>query len=155
MTRPQRTASLAGRTIRPTPFAKRHLAILPGKDLKGNPKEKAAQLHLEFIDQLSNNAILAYSDGSQTDQWTGWGAASFHRMRTTKARGGLENAEVYDAEAQGALEAMKLVQLRIREDPSKGDALVFLDNSAVVDGLLGNPSASSQHTYIKFGKLAG
>jgi hypothetical protein len=32
--------------------------------------------------------------------------------------------------------------------------LFFLDNSAVVDGLLGVPPASSQHAYIKFGKLA-
>jgi hypothetical protein len=145
MTRLQRTASLAGRTIRPTLFAKRHPAILPGKDLRGNPKENAAEPHLEFIDQLPNNAILAYAEGSQSDQGTDWGAASFHRMRATKARGGLENAEVYDAEAQGALEAMKLVQLRIREDPSIGDAYFFLDNSALVDGLLGTPPASSQN----------
>jgi ribonuclease HI len=154
MTRLQRTASLAGKTIRPTLFARRNLTILPGRDLRGNPKAKAAEKHLELIDQLPNNAILAYSDGSQTDSGTGWGAASFHRMRATKARGRLEHAEVYDAEAQGALEAMKLVQLRIRENPEIGDAYFFLDNSAVVDGLLGTPPASSQHAYIKFGKLA-
>jgi hypothetical protein len=51
------------------------------------------------------------------------------------ARGRLENAEVYDAEAQGTLEAMKLVQLRIRDNLDIGDAYFFLDNSAVVDGL--------------------
>jgi hypothetical protein len=49
---------------------------------------------------------------------------------------------------------MKLMQLRIRENPEIGDAYFFLDNSAVVDGLLGIPPASSQHAYIKFGKLA-
>jgi hypothetical protein len=63
-------------------------------------------------------------------------------------------AEVYDAEAQVALEAMQPIQQRIREDPGIRDAYFFLDNSAVVDGLLGTPSASSQHAYIKFGKLA-
>jgi hypothetical protein len=105
MTRLQRTANLAGRTIRPTLFAKKNPAILTGRDLRGNPKTKAAEKHLELIDQLPNNAILAYSDGSQTDSGTGWGAATFHRMQATKARGRLENAEVYDAEAQGALEA--------------------------------------------------
>jgi ribonuclease HI len=75
-------------------------------------------------------------------------------MKATKILGRLENAEVYDAEAQGALEAMKLVQQRIRTDHTIGDAFFFLDNSAVVDGLLGIPPASSQHAYIKFGKLA-
>jgi ribonuclease HI len=49
---------------------------------------------------------------------------------------------------------MKLVQLRIQDNPEIGDAYFFLDNSAVVDGLLGVPPASSQHAYIKFGKLA-
>jgi hypothetical protein len=59
MTRLQRTANLAGRTIRPTMFVRKNPAILPGRDLRGNPKTKAAEKHLELIDRLPNNAILA------------------------------------------------------------------------------------------------
>jgi hypothetical protein len=64
MTRLQRTASLAGRTTRPTLFAKGNQSILSGKDFRGKSKEEAAKCHLEYIDQLPNNAIIAYSDGS-------------------------------------------------------------------------------------------
>jgi ribonuclease HI len=75
-------------------------------------------------------------------------------MRATKACRRLANAEVYDAEAQGALEAMKLVRQRIWENFNIGDACLFLDNSVAVDSLLDIASASSQRAYIKFGKLA-
>jgi hypothetical protein len=49
---------------------------------------------------------------------------------------------------------MKFVQQRAWADSSIGDVFFFLASSAIVDGLLGIPPASSQHACIKFGKLA-
>ncbi|PTB47323.1 hypothetical protein M431DRAFT_514432 [Trichoderma harzianum CBS 226.95] len=66
----------------------------------------------------------------------------------------LSMLEVYDAEARGAAQAMKLALRIIRDSPSVREAYFFLDHSAVVDGLLGTPPESSQEEYIAFQKGA-
>ncbi|KAL7919595.1 ribonuclease H-like domain-containing protein, partial [Trichoderma austrokoningii] len=83
-----------------------------------------------------------------------WGAISFHKARATKSNGCLPNAEVYDAEAVGAFEAMKLARERTRQDPSINEVILFLDNSAVVDGILGQTPHSSQSAYMGLRKIA-
>lgn len=155
MTRLQRTASLVGRTVRPSLFAKNNGAVLAGPDFRGLPKAKAAEKHLELLDALPRTTLLAYSDGSQDKmENTGWGAVTYHDYKSTSSCGYLANAEVYDAEAVGAFEAMKLARIRIASNPDIKEILLFLDNSAVVDGILGNTPASSQGAYMGLRKIA-
>ncbi|PKK44111.1 hypothetical protein CI102_14790 [Trichoderma harzianum] len=66
----------------------------------------------------------------------------------------LSMLEVYDAEARGAAQAMKLALRIIRDSPLVREAYFFLNHSAVVDGLLGTPPESSQEEYIAFQKGA-
>ncbi|KAK0755682.1 hypothetical protein N5P37_011768 [Trichoderma harzianum] len=61
---------------------------------------------------------------------------------------------VYDAEAVGAFEAIKLAKLRIADTPDINELVLFLDKSAVVDGILGTTSASSQGAYMGIRRIA-
>ena len=155
MTRLQRTTSLAGRTVRPSLFAHNNGAVLPGPDYRGSTKDEAAKRHIELLDDLPSSTLVAYSDGSQDELGnTGWGAVTFHKARATKTNGCLPNAEVYDAEAVGAFEAIKLAKKRIQSDPDIKELILFLDNSAVVDGILGLTPASTQGVYMGLRKIA-
>lgn len=110
---------------------------------------------MELLDGLFNSTLVAYSDGVQDEiGCTSWGPATFHEARTTKARGSPANAEVYDAEAVGAFEAPKLAKDRIRAGPGIKEIILFLDNSAVADGILGPIPASSQGAYMGLRKIA-
>ncbi|PNP44425.1 hypothetical protein TGAMA5MH_03815 [Trichoderma gamsii] len=141
--------------VRPSLFAHNNGAALPGPDSRGTKKEEAAKSHLELLDDLPNSTLVAYSDGSQDEFGnTGWGAVTFHKARATKSNGCLPNSEVYDAEAVGAFEAIKLARERIRLDPSINEIILFLDNSAVVDGILGPTPYSSQSAYMGLRKIA-
>lgn len=143
----QRTANLVGRTVRPSLFAKNNGAVLAGPNHRGLPKKKAAEKHIELLDNLPREVLLCYSDGSQDKAGnTGWGAVTYHDCRSTSACGYIPNAEVYDAEAVGAYEAMKLASIR--------EVRLFLDNSAVVDGILGKTPDSSQRAYMGLRKIA-
>lgn len=51
-------------------------------------------------------------------------------------------------------EAVKLAKERVRSDPDIKEIILFLDNSAVVDGILGPTPASSQGAYIGLRKIA-
>ncbi|KAL6789519.1 hypothetical protein GGI42DRAFT_245377 [Trichoderma sp. SZMC 28013] len=54
----------------------------------------------------------------------------------------------------GAHEAMKLAKERIRGNPNIREVLLFLDNSAVVDDILGKTPDSSQKAYMGLRKIA-
>jgi hypothetical protein len=64
MTRLQRTASLAGRTVKPSLFTHNIGSVLPGTELRGMSKEEAAIKHLEMLEDLPRTTLVAYSDGS-------------------------------------------------------------------------------------------
>lgn len=66
----------------------------------------------------------------------------------------LANAEVYNAEAVGAFEAMKLAKARVRANPNIKKIFLFLNNSAVVDGILRPTPALSQGAYIGLRRVA-
>lgn len=85
---------------------------------------------------------------------TGWGAVTYHDFRSTTACGYIPNTEVYDAEAVGAFEATKLAKTRIRDNPDITEVLLFLDNTAVIDGILGKPPDSSQGAYMGLRNIA-
>lgn len=155
MTRLQRTVSLAGRTVRLSLFAHNNGAVLPGPDFRGTKKEEAAKKHLELLDGLLSSTLMAYSDGSQDKLGnTGWGAVIFHKARVTKSNGCFPNAEVYDIEAVGAYEVIKLAKEQIRSNPDIKEVILFLDNLAVVDGILGQILYSLQYAYMGLRKIA-
>ncbi|KAL7940222.1 hypothetical protein V8C42DRAFT_275916 [Trichoderma barbatum] len=113
--------------------------------------EKAAEAHMKFVRSLDRTkALVAYSDRSQLLDKQGWGAIAYHHNFSISANGSFTNAEVYDAEARGAAQTMKLASRIIRESPTIQEAYFFLDNSAVVDGLLGTPPESAQEEYLAF-----
>ncbi|RFU78528.1 reverse transcriptase [Trichoderma arundinaceum] len=152
-----RTAAIAGRVPRPSLFAKIIGSVRLGPELRGQPKAKAAERHLELLDSLPRTTLIAYSDGSQNKEGdTGWGAVTYHDCVATTDRGMLMNSEVYDAEAVGALKALELSR-RLVTTTLKGkvsEIMLFLDNSAVVDGILGKTPDSSQGTYMKLRNIA-
>lgn len=146
---------MVGRTVRTSLSAKNNGAVLPRPNHRGLPKKEAAEKHPELLDGLPREVLLCYSDGSQDKAGnTGWGAITFHDCRSTTACGFIPNAEVYDAEAMGAHEAMKLAKERIRGNPNIREVLLFLDNSAVVDDILGKTPDSSQKAYMGLRKIA-
>ncbi|KAL7922561.1 hypothetical protein ACQKWADRAFT_82194 [Trichoderma austrokoningii] len=49
---------------------------------------------------------------------------------------------------------MKLARERARQDPSINEVILFLDNSAVVDGILGQTPHSSQSAYMGLRRIA-
>ncbi|KAL6702198.1 ribonuclease H-like domain-containing protein [Trichoderma pleuroticola] len=129
----QRTAALVGKTVRPSLFAKNNGAVQAGPDFRGLPKAKAAEKHLELLNGLPRSTLLAYSDGLQDKHSnTGWGAVIYHNFSRSLAYGPLSNAEVYDAEAVGAFEAIKLARARALANPDIREILLFLDNSALL-----------------------
>lgn len=69
---------------------------------------------MELLDDLPRDVLLCYLDGLQDKASnTGWGAVIYHDCRLTLACGYVLNAEVYDAEAVGVHEVMKLTQERV------------------------------------------
>ncbi|KKO96471.1 hypothetical protein THAR02_11428 [Trichoderma harzianum] len=82
------------------------------------------------------------------------GSDYFHELKATSGSGYLANSEVYDAEAVAAHEAMKLAKERVQANPNVREILLFLDNSSVVDSVLGKTPASSQSSYIGLRKIA-
>ncbi|PON20241.1 hypothetical protein TGAM01_v210883 [Trichoderma gamsii] len=78
----------------------------------------------------------------------------FPRPVRPSPTGALPNADVYDAEAVGAFEGINLAEERIRSDPDIEEVILFLDNSAVVDGILGLTPASSQGAYMGLRTIA-
>lgn len=138
MTRLQRTALIAGCVTRPSLFAHNNSAVLPGPDFHRSIKEEAAEKHLELLDSLPTSTLVVYLDRLQDKIGnTGWGAAAFYKARAIKANRSLLNAEVYNAEAVGAFEGLKLRRERICADPSIKELILFLDNLSVVDSILG------------------
>ncbi|KAL7940224.1 hypothetical protein V8C42DRAFT_363610 [Trichoderma barbatum] len=155
LSRLQRTVAQVGKTVRPSLFVDNNGAVAAGPDFRGLPKAKAAEKHMELLDGLPRSSLLVYSDGSQDELGnTGWGAVTFHDCETTTACGYLPNAEVYDAEAVGAYEGMKLTRTRVMANPDIKEVLLFLDNSSVVDGILGTTPASSQRAYMGLRNIA-
>ncbi|EHK19747.1 uncharacterized protein TRIVIDRAFT_68247 [Trichoderma virens Gv29-8] len=73
-----------------------------------------------------------YKETVPIDASEKWGAVTYHDYKTTSSCGYLANAEVYDAEAVGAFEAIKLTRTQIALNPDIKEILLFLDNSAVL-----------------------
>jgi ribonuclease HI len=106
------------------------------------------------VQSLDPLTIVIYSDGSLSTQ----GAASYgfaiHQdsLPILDGSGRLGPAEVFDAEATGALEGLTAA-LNLRKSVSR-NTIICLDNLAAATCLQGTPSDSSQGVFLEFQALA-
>jgi ribonuclease HI len=118
-------------------------------------KEDTAADFRDWLQEVPPLTLVVYSDGSKTDE----GAAGYgfvvHQDGQQIARGcgRLGPAEVFDAEATGALEGLKAA-LEYHGTFALTPIIVCLDNIAAARCLRGKPSDSSQDVFIEFQHLA-
>ena len=106
-------------------------------------KEKSTGAFLHWVERLDPLTLVVYSDGSLSSE----GAASYgftihqNNIPIFGGSGRLGPAEVFDAEATGALEGLKAA-LNLRELATQ-NIYICLDNLAAATCLRGTPSDSS------------
>ncbi|KAI7764315.1 hypothetical protein LZL87_014230 [Fusarium oxysporum] len=106
-------------------------------------KEKSANAFPRWVESLDPLTLVVYSDGSLSSE----GAASYgftihqNNIPIFDGSGRLGPAEVFDAEATGALEGLKAA-LNLRELATQ-NIFICLDNLAAATCLRGTPSESS------------
>ncbi|RKK51436.1 hypothetical protein BFJ69_g17940 [Fusarium oxysporum] len=121
--------------------------------LQAASKEKTACAFLRWLQSLDPRTLVVYSDGSLSSE----GAASYgftihqNNIPIFDGSGRLGPAEVYDAEATGALEGLKAA-LNLPESASQNIS-ICLDNLAAATCLRGTPSDSSQDVFLEFQAL--
>ncbi|OBS20651.1 hypothetical protein FPOA_06995 [Fusarium poae] len=117
-------------------------------------KGETADAFLRWARLLNPLTIIVYSDGSLSSE----GAASYgftihqDNLPILDGSGRLGPAEVFDAEATGALEGLKAA-LNLRESVTR-NIIICLDNLAAATCLRGTPSDSSQDVFLEFQALA-
>lgn len=120
--------------------------------LQTTSKEETTRGFCVWLQTSSSRTLVVYSDGSLSVQGhAGYGFA-IHRNGVTilNGSGRLGPAEVYDAEAKGALEGLRAaISL-----PDADRIVVCLDNLATATCLRGMPSDSSQDIFLEFQSLA-
>ncbi|KJZ69979.1 hypothetical protein HIM_10624 [Hirsutella minnesotensis 3608] len=120
--------------------------------LQSASKTETAKKSRFWLQALSPRTLAVYSDGSRSeDGHVGYGYV-VHRDGSTvlSGKGCLGPAEVFDAEAKGALEGLKAA-LSL---PDTDCIFVCLDNLATARCLRGTPSDSSQNVFFEFQSLA-
>jgi ribonuclease HI len=117
-------------------------------------KEKTAEAFLRWAKSLGPLTLVVYSDGSLSEK----GMASYgfiiHQDNSPifEGSGRLGPAEVFDAEARGALEGLKAA-LNLPTSATQ-NIIICLDNLAAASCLRGTPSDSSQDVFLEFQALA-
>ncbi|RKK71559.1 hypothetical protein BFJ68_g18333, partial [Fusarium oxysporum] len=152
-TRLRRTNELLAPCPRPALMQKR---FGKGQDtpLQTAPKGESAEAFLQWVETVDPTTWIVYSDGSLSSE----GAASYgfaiHQqdLSICDGSGRLGPAEVFDAEATGALEGLKAA-LNVPGSAAR-DIIVCLDNLAAATCLRGTPSDSSQAVFVEFQALA-
>jgi ribonuclease HI len=152
-TRLRRTNELLAPCPRPALMQK---CFGKGQDtpLQTAPKEESAEAFLQWVETVDPTTWIVYSDGSLSSE----GAASYgfaiHQkdLSICDGSGRLGSAEVFDAEATGALEGLKAA-LNLPGSAAR-DIVVCLDNLAAATCLRGTPSDSSQAVFVEFQALA-
>ncbi|KAK7592656.1 hypothetical protein V3481_007266 [Fusarium oxysporum f. sp. vasinfectum] len=152
-TRLRRTNELLAPCPRPALMQKR---FGKGQDtpLQTAQKGESAEAFLQWIETVEPATWIVYSDGSLSSE----GAASYgfaiHQkdLSICDGSGRLGPAEVFDAEATGALEGLKAA-LNLPGSAAR-DIVVCLDNLAAATCLRGTPSDSSQAVFVEFQALA-
>ncbi|RYC80080.1 hypothetical protein BFJ63_vAg17035 [Fusarium oxysporum f. sp. narcissi] len=152
-TRLRRTDELLAPCARPKLIQRRfHQELLP--PLQMASKDKSADAFSHWVESLDPLTLVVYSDGSLSSE----GAASYgftihqDKVPIFDGSGRLGPAEVFDAEATGALEGLKAA-LNLRELAAQ-NIYICLDNLAAAMCLRGTPSDSSQDVFLEFQALA-
>ncbi|KAJ3453540.1 hypothetical protein MRS44_017787 [Fusarium solani] len=151
-TRLQRTDELLAPCTRPKLIQQR-FGDEQTTPLQTASKEKTAEAFLHWVQTLNPLALVVYSDGSLSSD----GAASYgytihqNSLPILDGSGRLGPAEVFDAEATGALEGLKAA-LHLQESATR-DIFICLDNLAAATCLRGTPSDSSQEVFLEFQSL--
>ena len=124
------------------------------KPLQSASKEESADMFRRWIETLPPLTLVVYSDGSKSAEGdVGYGFVVHQNGETALSGSGrLGPAEVFDAEAMGALEGLRAALSH--PDAPKTEIVVCLDNIAAATCLRGNPSDSSQDVFLKFQLLA-
>ncbi|PNP56431.1 hypothetical protein FNYG_15350 [Fusarium nygamai] len=152
-TRLRRTDELLAPCARPK-LVQRRFQQEETVPLQAASKEKTASAFLRWLQSLDPLTLVVYSDGSLSSE----GAASYgftihqNNIPISDGSGRLGPAEVFDAEATGALEGLKAA-LNLR-DVATQNIFICLDNLAAATCLQGTPSDSSQDVFLEFQALA-
>jgi len=125
----------------------------------GLSKDKAAEDFQLWLERQPPGDIVAYSDGSKLNRWSskaGYGFAVFRgKDLIAQGKGQFAFAEVFDAEAEGAWQALRTAVATAEQVGGKRpDITVCTDNTGVVSSINGTASASSQAAFIKFQRIA-
>ncbi|KID83792.1 reverse transcriptase [Metarhizium guizhouense ARSEF 977] len=117
-------------------------------------KEESAKDFDRWLRTIPPLSLIVYSDGSLPSSGAaGYGYAVHQSGRSVcQGAGRLGPAEVFDAEAKGALEGLKAA-LRLPQSATQR-IVVCLDNVAATKCLRGKPSDSSQRVFLTFQALA-
>ncbi|PNP60790.1 hypothetical protein FNYG_14482 [Fusarium nygamai] len=152
-TRLQRTHELLASCTRPKLVQRCfHQEQMP--PLQAASKDKSADAFSRWVESLDPLTLVVYSDGSLSSE----GAASYgltihqNNVPILDGSGRLGLAEVFDAEATGALEGLKAALNQ--RDSATQKIHICLDNLAAAACLRGTPSDSSQDVFLEFQALA-
>ncbi|KID94004.1 Ribonuclease H-like protein, partial [Metarhizium majus ARSEF 297] len=153
LTRLRRTDKSLANCQRPVLVPRRYSSETP-QPLQTASKEDSAKHFLHWLQSIPPSTLIVYSDGSLSPS----GAAGYgftvhqngHSIRHGAGR--LGSAEVFDAEAKGALEGLKAA-LNLPQSVTQ-KIVVCLDNIAAAKCLRGKPSDSSQRVFLTFQALA-
>ncbi|PCD25803.1 hypothetical protein AU210_012239 [Fusarium oxysporum f. sp. radicis-cucumerinum] len=117
-------------------------------------KEKSADAFIRWVESLDLLTLVVYSDGSlSSEEVASYGFTIYqNNVPIFDGSGRLGPAEVFDAEATGALEGLKAA-LNLR-DAATQNIFICLDNLAAATCLRGTPSDSSQDVFLEFQALA-
>jgi ribonuclease HI len=119
---------------------------------QGVDKVTAAKNFQQWLKGLPPEAVVVYSDGSQLEGATAWGYVVYRSGRIIAARGRrMGAAEVFDAEATGALEGLERALSLVHEQE---DIHVCLDNTSAIAAFQGRHAESSQAVFLRFKELA-
>ncbi|KID83219.1 reverse transcriptase [Metarhizium guizhouense ARSEF 977] len=152
-TRLRRTNRLLGNCQRPVLIPRKY-SHEPQQPLQTASKEESAKDFDRWLQTIPPLSLIVYSDGSLSSSGAaGYGYVVHQSGRSVcQGAGRLGPAEVFDAEAKGALEGLKAA-LRLTQSATQR-IVVCLDNIAAAKCLRGKPSDSSQRVFLTFQALA-
>ncbi|KAL3955841.1 hypothetical protein ACCO45_009860 [Purpureocillium lilacinum] len=151
-TRLERTDALLPNCARPV-LLPRQYSDSEASPLQTATKADTAEGFPEWLKSAVVGKLIVYSDGSQLPSGAvGYGfTVQRNEQPIAHGSGRLGPAEVFDAEAVGALEGL---QAAIAAATNTTSIVVCIDNLAVATCLRGNPADSSQDAFTKFQDLA-
>lgn len=118
------------------------------------PKALAVSAFLAWIETLSTEDLIVYSDGSRSQDGAAGYGYIIHRNKQPIGEGlaRLGPVEVFDAEVAGALAGLRHATTLV----SRPGTQIYIcpDNTSAAAGLLGQPSESSQAQFLEFQLIA-